>query len=243
MHALRLVVDNEDGSRLHASFGLQGGTIGRADHNTLVLSDDARSVSRLHARVEWRAGRFLLVNMGINPVLCDGTLVSTADEVELRDGQTLRIGGFVLDVQRIDAQDDPALALAEDEVLFDDMTGQPLPRHGGAAPTVPVDVSVFDMRSVTAPAPPDLLISGPVPWMPPASAAASPWLPELLAGLGCDAQGLPAIATPHALGVAVRQALDEALRAAGDGADIEACRAVFEQVVRRACHSRGERQT
>ncbi len=236
MPALRISVQNAEPGPLQASFGVQGGTIGRAAHNTLVLSDAERSVSRLHARVDWRAGHFVLVNMGINPVLCDGTLLSTADEVELADGQVLRVGRFVLGVQRIDSQDDPVLALADDAVLFDDMTGLPLARQPGAAPTVPVDISLFDTRSVTAPAPPDLLLSGPVPLVP---ASVPDWLPELLRGLGCAAHHLPATMAPHAIGRALRHALDEALRAAAAGAGTETRWTVFEQALQRAGRADG----
>lgn len=128
MQHLQISIEQGGGAPAQAVFGPQGGTIGRADNNTLVLLDAERSVSRLHARVEWRDGDFVLVNMGINPVLRNADELSTAEEATLASGDTVRIGSFTLKVQTIDAVTGPATAAPghDEDALFDDMTGLPL---------------------------------------------------------------------------------------------------------------------
>lgn len=79
-----------------AQFGPQGGTIGRASTNTLVLDDPDRTVSRVHVRVLYRDGRFFVVDQGSNPMQCDGQTPGQGVEVELRGGERLTIGSFEL---------------------------------------------------------------------------------------------------------------------------------------------------
>ena len=236
MLALRMVVVEGDAApQAQASFGPSGGTIGRADHNTLVLSDPERSVSRLHARVEWRDGRFLLVNMGINPIVSQGSMLSTADEAPLADGDMLRIGRFVLRVERVDSLVDPVLE-KDREAVFDDMTGLPLPRKPGLA-TVPVDISMFDLRSMTAPAPPRAAQPA-TPW--PADPEPEAWLAELLLGMGCAVPTGLAAMTAHEAGERLRVALDAAWRTGFPEASPQARQAwfaAFEAALARVCRA------
>jgi FHA domain-containing protein len=51
-------------ANLSGCFGPEGGTIGRADHNTLVLADPARRISRLQAEVVPSEVRFVIRNVG-----------------------------------------------------------------------------------------------------------------------------------------------------------------------------------
>lgn len=81
-----------------AQFGPDGGTIGRAASNTLVLDDPDRTVSRVHAQVLHRDGRYVLVDRGSNPLACNGAPVGNGQEVELRGGDKLTIGSFELSV-------------------------------------------------------------------------------------------------------------------------------------------------
>lgn len=205
-----------------ASFGAEGGTIGRAETNTLVLSDPERSVSRLHARIDWRGGAHHIFNLGINPVLCNGTVLTTGAESLLSVGDELRIGRFTLVVE-IDAaasapsavprylqtQPMPAPATVvedavlpdllldveenhagaadtdDDEPLFDDMTGLPLPRRGKSIAT----------RG--PPSPQEL------------------WLADLLRGMGCAAPTWPAPLSPEQVvqvGALMRSAMNETMR-------------------------------
>ncbi len=205
-------------------FGPEGGTIGRADTNTLVLSDPERSVSRLHARVEPDGDGQVLVNLGINPVLCNGTVLPTGARVPLAAGDQVRIGRFALSVEaepaalqgrtqpmpslpELDAPLDlsvPDLLLEDEdeEPLFDDMTGLPLPRRTPAVAPPPTPAPV------SSPAPVPTFIR-------PAPGAEELLLAELLRGMGC---AVPVWPTPvraqdvAQVGAALRTAMLEALR-------------------------------
>ena len=50
--------------RLAAQFDELGGNIGRAENNQLVLPDPERTISRVHAQVVFRAGRYAIVDRG-----------------------------------------------------------------------------------------------------------------------------------------------------------------------------------
>ncbi|MFL9933898.1 type VI secretion system-associated FHA domain protein TagH [Paraburkholderia sp. RL18-103-BIB-C] len=69
-------------------------TLGRAPDCTLVLSDDQRLISRVQARIEWRGGDYVLVDLGSNPTLVNGCVLDVSREATLRSGDTLRIGGY-----------------------------------------------------------------------------------------------------------------------------------------------------
>ncbi|RYF34491.1 MAG: type VI secretion system-associated FHA domain protein TagH [Comamonadaceae bacterium] len=83
---------------LSAQFGPAGGTIGRADTNTLVLIDPDRTVSRVHAQVLCRDGEFFIVDRGSNPMQCNGQSLGSGREAALAAGDRLVIGSFELDV-------------------------------------------------------------------------------------------------------------------------------------------------
>ena len=83
---------------LSANFDEFGGTIGRADNNLLVLPDQERTVSRIHAQIVCRDGKFALVDRGSNPVLVNGRVLGNGREVLVGNGTELRIGGYVLKV-------------------------------------------------------------------------------------------------------------------------------------------------
>jgi hypothetical protein len=200
-----------------ASFGIEGGTIGRAETSTLVLSDPERSVSRMHARVDWRDGAHHIFNLGINPVLCNGTVLTTGAESPLAVGDELRIGRFTLVVEvdatpvavplhlqtqpmpapatvgedpftpdlLLDTEEGEGGATDDDEPLFDDMTGLPLPRRGKS------------LATRGPPSPQEL------------------WLAELLRGMGCAAPTWPAPLTPEQVvqvGALMRSAMNETMR-------------------------------
>ncbi|AMM25113.1 type VI secretion system-associated FHA domain protein TagH [Variovorax sp. PAMC 28711] len=84
---------------LSANFGPAGGTIGRADTNTLVLSDPDRTVSRVHAQILFRDGGFVVVDRGSNPMQCNGQPLGSGREAAIAPGDRLVIGSFELDVQ------------------------------------------------------------------------------------------------------------------------------------------------
>ena len=191
MQHLQIRIEQPGGPSASAVFGPAGGTIGRADNNTLVLSDAERSVSRLHARVECRAGHFVLVNMGMNPVLCNGTELSTAEESPLASGDTVRIGSFILRAQAIDSDTAPLVSAHghEEDALFDDMTGLPL-RAAWAS-----DFAMFpDSASAKLPG------------------TEQAWLMDLLRGMGCDIESMAQPLSAEQAGELMRSAMNDTMR-------------------------------
>lgn len=80
-----------------AVFDDNGGTIGRADHNTLVLPDPERFISRLQAEVVANGSSFLLRNVGsANSVLIDNQPLHAGQAAKLQPGNELRIGAYLL---------------------------------------------------------------------------------------------------------------------------------------------------
>ncbi|QNP49156.1 type VI secretion system-associated FHA domain protein TagH [Diaphorobacter aerolatus] len=97
-----------DGS-LAQDFGPAGGTIGRADTNTLVLSDPDRTVSRVHAQVLHRGGEFFVVDRGSNPLQCNGVPLGNGNELALTDGARLLVGTFELSVELLSTPKQPGM--------------------------------------------------------------------------------------------------------------------------------------
>jgi type VI secretion system FHA domain protein len=107
-----------------ARFDAAGGFIGRGIDCTLVLPDPQRLMSRRHAQVSWRDGRFFIRQLGANLALeVDGRPLSLEAEAELAPGMSLRIGAYLME-----AEADPAEAAAQ----------QPLQGHAAPAPPAPV---------------------------------------------------------------------------------------------------------
>jgi FHA domain-containing protein len=79
-------------------FGAQGGTIGRADTNTLALPDPERLISRLQAEVSVEQGQFLIRNAGGNPIGLNGRMLNLGDTGVLNHGDEVSIGGYLLNV-------------------------------------------------------------------------------------------------------------------------------------------------
>lgn len=93
---------------LAATFATDGGTIGRAGSNRLVLDDAERTVSRLHVQIVWRDGHYLLIDRGSNPALVNGAPLDPGQEVTLAHGDEVQIGGYQLRaaIHASDASDD-----------------------------------------------------------------------------------------------------------------------------------------
>jgi type VI secretion system protein len=84
------------GDRASKVFGVHGGSIGRAADNDWILPDPERYISAHHARIEYRAGKYVLLDTSTN-----GMYVNDASEPlgklahhELADGDRLRFGDF-----------------------------------------------------------------------------------------------------------------------------------------------------
>ncbi|MGR4868948.1 type VI secretion system-associated FHA domain protein TagH [Variovorax sp. LARHSF232] len=128
------------GRSLAASFGPGGGTIGRAATNTLVLDDPDRTVSRVHAQVTMRDGRFVISDQGSNPLQHNGRTLGAGKEAVISPGDRLVIGGFELSVQGAAAEATAAANLGAapqptpDDPFADLLSGLGTPAPAASAP-------------------------------------------------------------------------------------------------------------
>ena len=100
--ALRLRVVSEHAIRLGEQstkvFGVHGGTIGRATDNEWILPDPERYLSGKHARVDFRAGTYVLVDTSSNGTYVNGAQVPLGKyhDYLLKDGDYVRLGEYEL---------------------------------------------------------------------------------------------------------------------------------------------------
>lgn len=83
---------------LQARFDELGGTIGRADSNQFVLPDPERTISRVAAQVVFRNGNYAIVDRGSNPIAVNGKQLGSGREAALKEGDKVRIGGYLMQV-------------------------------------------------------------------------------------------------------------------------------------------------
>ncbi|HEX7373567.1 MAG TPA: type VI secretion system-associated FHA domain protein TagH, partial [Steroidobacteraceae bacterium] len=95
---LRVISDQfrELGEHRSRVFGVNGGTVGRAPDNDWVLPDGKRIVSGHHFEVGYRSGAYWLKDISTNGVYVNDSdePASNQGEVELRDGDRLRVGDY-----------------------------------------------------------------------------------------------------------------------------------------------------
>jgi type VI secretion system FHA domain protein len=100
--ALRLRIVSEHAGRLGEKstkvFGVHGGTIGRATDNEWILPDPERYLSGKHARVDFRAGTYVLVDTSSNGTYVNGAQVPLGKyhDYTLKDGDYVRLGEYEL---------------------------------------------------------------------------------------------------------------------------------------------------
>jgi len=93
-----------------ASFDESGGTIGRGPENTLVLLDPDRKISRTHATVAFRDGRYILRDQGsVAPVVLNQQPLGHGRESPLKGGDEIRIGTYILTVASAAVEDHAAV--------------------------------------------------------------------------------------------------------------------------------------
>jgi FHA domain-containing protein len=81
-----------------AQFDARGGTIGRADHNTMALPDPARYISRRQAEIHVGDSGFAIRNIGsANPISVRGEALAHGQTAPLAHGDLVRIGGYLLE--------------------------------------------------------------------------------------------------------------------------------------------------
>ena len=85
-----------------AEFDELGGSIGRGSDSSLVLPDPERFISRTHASVEFRAGRYVIVDKGKSmPVQVNGRALGQGVEAAIADGDEIVIGSYRMRVTAI----------------------------------------------------------------------------------------------------------------------------------------------
>jgi FHA domain-containing protein len=84
---------------LSGHFDEMGGNIGRAENNQLVLPDPERTISRVHAQVVFRNGRYAIVDRGSNPISVNGRPLGNGQEAFIQAGDELQIGGYAMRVE------------------------------------------------------------------------------------------------------------------------------------------------
>ncbi|HSC65865.1 MAG TPA: type VI secretion system-associated FHA domain protein TagH [Caldimonas sp.] len=95
-----------------AQFGAQGGSIGRADTNTLFLPDPERRISRRQADVLVSGSGYEIKNVGsANPIIVRDQSLALGESAPLRVGDQVRIGGYLLEVKADDAPSDDRTAV------------------------------------------------------------------------------------------------------------------------------------
>ena len=132
------------GQPVSADFGPEGGTIGRADTNTLVLDDPDRTVSRVHAQVLYRDGQYVVMDRGSNPMQCNGVPLGAGKEAALSDGARLVVGSFELAVHMTTAPGSTVASIATSSTIPPVMAtdGDPFADLlAGLAPPLPAPAS------------------------------------------------------------------------------------------------------
>ena len=84
---------------LSGHFDETGGNIGRGENNQLVLPDPERTISRVHAQVVFRNGRYAIIDRGSNPISVNGRPLGNGQEAFIQPGDELQIGGYAMRVE------------------------------------------------------------------------------------------------------------------------------------------------
>jgi type VI secretion system FHA domain protein len=118
-----------------------GGTIGRADNNQLVLPDQDRTISRLHAQVVFRSGRYAVIDLGANAVMHNGQPIGHGREAPIQPGDELEIGGYKIAVANVAVAaakaDDPFAGFEGDIVGLPAPSLRSAPLHQTPVPFTP----------------------------------------------------------------------------------------------------------
>jgi len=188
-----------------AVFDARGGTIGRADHNTMALPDPQRHVSRLQAEIVAQGMSFVIRNLGAaNPILVNGRTLAHGDTATLNQDEQVRIGGYLLKASIGEAS---AAAGAIHPHRPESWVAPAAPGVTVAAPLTPVPAPAADpFADLLGPAAPaaaanpfaDLLgpSAAPAPAPAPAASPADPFADLMPAPAGIDPRSAAVAAHP-----------------------------------------------
>jgi len=131
-----------------ATFGPQGGSLGRADSNTLALPDPERRISRRQAEISAVGAGFVIKNVGsANPIIVRDQSLALGESAPLLHNDQVRIGGYLLEVSSDEGTGDDRTAINADPALGDPFAA---PRSGAPAPAVQAS-KAFASRPLTFP--------------------------------------------------------------------------------------------
>ena len=106
-----------------AHFDAEGGSVGRADHNTLALPDPERHISRQHAEISVGSEGYRIKNVGsANPIILRGQALVRGESAPLAHRDQVRIGGYLLEVIHEDADDAEAGTIVRGRAAVDART-------------------------------------------------------------------------------------------------------------------------
>ena len=89
-----------------AHFEPRGGTIGRADHNTMALPDPERHISREQAEIIAGGSGYMIKNVGSsNPIMVRNQPLAHGESAPLVNHDQVRIGRYLLEVVEESAVD------------------------------------------------------------------------------------------------------------------------------------------
>ncbi|MDO8375609.1 MAG: type VI secretion system-associated FHA domain protein TagH [Aquabacterium sp.] len=178
-----------------AHFDSRGGTIGRADHNTMALPDPERHVSRLQAEIVASGATFVIRNVGAaNAIVVAGRAVGCGETAKLSQGDEIRIGGYLL---QVDAREqEAALDVTRGRAMIS-ATLSPAPPSPVAAPEAPA-LAPAPPAAWSPPTAPPAVAAPVVPAPTPAAGGGNPFA-DLLGGAATPAPATaPATADPFA---------------------------------------------
>lgn len=176
-----------------AQFGLQGGTIGRADGNTLALPDPERHISRQQAEIRPSGDGYVIFNTGsANPITVAGQSLAQGQSLPVRDRDEIRMGGYLLQVS-IAPVDDTNMMLSPRADGAGAVPAAPrvaIAPAFGAAPSAGALEGFGSGRPLSSPAVPS-------PSLPPPLPASDPFA-DLLGGSAASASGPASAGNPFA---------------------------------------------
>ncbi|MEO7056941.1 MAG: FHA domain-containing protein, partial [Caldimonas sp.] len=112
-------------------FDETGGNIGRAENNQLVLPDPERTISRVHAQIVYRNGKYAVIDRGSNAISVNGRPLGNGQEAMLQIGDEISIGGYSM---RVQAGASPVGTVATDPFAdFGGLAGVPSQGSAGRA--------------------------------------------------------------------------------------------------------------
>ena len=160
---------------LAAQFDELGGNIGRADNNQLVLPDPERTISRVHAQVVFRGGRYGIVDRGSNPITVNGRALGNGQEAPLQGGDQVQIGGYTMRVELVAGGSSGAAA--DPFADFGGLAAPSVAPRGAAAPSASASadpLAAFGFGAPSAPAPFGNTFGAPPPAAAPSAAGGIP---------------------------------------------------------------------